>query len=257
MAVDLEDWPGGCWRISTPGRRRSANHGPDGRPGLCSPGGDRPAARASRGRRHRLQDRLHEPAHPGAAGRQGADLRPDLRHGMSSVAACVSRRRATPTRRSRASWRSGCRGICPRGPLSDEEYNGAIGSVFPVIELHHYVLPRDGPPLAALIASGGMHAGLVLAEQETTCSGRVPMVTELDVTIDDRLVGDDEGAVDDGRPGRDPAVADRPPGRVGLAASARTGDPHRFRPAAVPGETGQPGRRRGPSARDEFGVEID
>src|SRR5271166_1791746 len=27
----------------------------------------------------------------------------------------------------------------PLGPLSDEEYNGAIGSIFPVIELHHYV----------------------------------------------------------------------------------------------------------------------
>ncbi len=77
----------------------------------------------------------------------------------------------------------------PRRPLSDEEYTGAIGSVFPVIELHHYVLPQDGPPLAALIASGGMHAGLVIAVQETTCSGQVPTVKELDVTINDRLVG--------------------------------------------------------------------
>jgi 2-keto-4-pentenoate hydratase len=77
----------------------------------------------------------------------------------------------------------------PAGPLSDEEYTAAIGSVFPVIELHHYVLPQDGPPLAALIASGGMHAGFVLPEQETTCSGGVPMVTELDVNIDDRVVG--------------------------------------------------------------------
>src|SRR4051812_14434023 len=44
----------------------------------------------------------------------------------------------------------------PRSPLSDEEYTRAIGSVFPVIELHHFLLPRDGPSLAALIASGGM-----------------------------------------------------------------------------------------------------
>ncbi len=29
----------------------------------------------------------------------------------------------------------------PGDPLSDRGYNGAIGSVFPVIELHHYVLP--------------------------------------------------------------------------------------------------------------------
>ena len=77
----------------------------------------------------------------------------------------------------------------PRGPLSDEEYTGAIGAVFPAIELHHFVLPEDGPPLAALIASGGMHAGLVLAAQGTTWPGRVPTVEELDVTIDDRRVG--------------------------------------------------------------------
>jgi 2-keto-4-pentenoate hydratase len=77
----------------------------------------------------------------------------------------------------------------PRRPLSDEEYAGAVGSVFPVIELHHYVLPVNGHPVAALIASGGMHAGLVLAVRETTCSGRVPMVKDLDVTINDRLAG--------------------------------------------------------------------
>ena len=77
----------------------------------------------------------------------------------------------------------------PRGSLSDEEYIEAIGSVFPVIELHHYVLPAHGHPVAALIASGGMHAGLVLAEQEMTCSGRVPVVNELEVAVDDRLVG--------------------------------------------------------------------
>ncbi len=77
----------------------------------------------------------------------------------------------------------------PRSPLSDEDYTGAIASVFPVIELHHYVLPVNGHPLAALIASGGMHAGLVFAEQETTCSGGVPVLTGLDVTINDRLTG--------------------------------------------------------------------
>ena len=77
----------------------------------------------------------------------------------------------------------------PGRSLSDEEYTGAIGSVFPVIELHHYVLPANGPPLAALIASGGMHAGLVLRVRETTCSGRVPVVPELEVTINDRVVG--------------------------------------------------------------------
>ncbi len=77
----------------------------------------------------------------------------------------------------------------PRRPLSDEEYAGAIESVSPVIELHHYVLPTNGRPLTALIASGGMHAGLVLAAQETPCQGRVPTVEGLGVTINDRAVG--------------------------------------------------------------------
>jgi 2-keto-4-pentenoate hydratase len=77
----------------------------------------------------------------------------------------------------------------PRGPLSDDEYIGAIGSVFPVIELHHYVLPATGRPVAALIASGGMHAGLVLAEQETACSGRVPLVRGVEISLNDRRAG--------------------------------------------------------------------
>jgi 2-keto-4-pentenoate hydratase len=77
----------------------------------------------------------------------------------------------------------------PDVPLSDEESIEAIGSVFPVIELHHYVLPAHGHPAAALIASGGMHAGLVLAEQEWACSGGVPVVQGLDVAIDDRRTG--------------------------------------------------------------------
>jgi 2-keto-4-pentenoate hydratase len=77
----------------------------------------------------------------------------------------------------------------PSGPRTDDEYAVAMGSVFPVIELHHYVLPQVGPPLAALIASGGMHAGLVLAMQETTCSGGFPAVEGLEVTINGRPVG--------------------------------------------------------------------
>jgi 2-keto-4-pentenoate hydratase len=77
----------------------------------------------------------------------------------------------------------------PRSPLSDEEYIGSVESIFPVIELHHYVLPVNRHPVAPLIASGGMHAGLVLAVRETTCSDRVPVVTELDVAINDRITG--------------------------------------------------------------------
>jgi 2-keto-4-pentenoate hydratase len=80
----------------------------------------------------------------------------------------------------------------PDATLSDEEYVQAVGSVFPVIELHHYVLPAEANRAAALIASGGMHAGFVVSERETRCSGEVPEVTELDVFIDDRQVGTTE-----------------------------------------------------------------
>ena len=67
--------------------------------------------------------------------------------------------------------------------------HAAIASVFPVIELHHYVLPVNGPALAPLIASSGMQAGVVLPARETACSGGVPAISELDVTVDDRVVG--------------------------------------------------------------------
>jgi 2-keto-4-pentenoate hydratase len=77
----------------------------------------------------------------------------------------------------------------PGDPLTDEDYRRAIESIFPVIELHHYVLPPDRHQLVPLIASGGMHAGLVLAVQERTCSRGVPAVSELEVAINDRIAG--------------------------------------------------------------------
>ena len=54
----------------------------------------------------------------------------------------------------------------PSEPLSAEECREAIAEVFPVIELHHYVLPAAWPPGQWLIASNGMHAGFVIAEAE-------------------------------------------------------------------------------------------
>ena len=45
-----------------------------------------------------------------------------------------------------------------------DKCRAAITSVFPVIELHHYMLRSPQPSLAELIASGGIHAGFVLAE---------------------------------------------------------------------------------------------
>lgn len=80
------------------------------------------------------------------------------------------------------------RGV-PPGLASDEEAVAAVGSVFLVIELHHYALPAGGRPSAALIASGGMHAGLVLPEREMACSGGVPVVEGLEVGIDGRPAG--------------------------------------------------------------------
>ena len=75
------------------------------------------------------------------------------------------------------------------GKLDDGEYAAVVASVFPVIELHHYILPRDGRPLAGLITSGGMHAGLVLPLEEKVCSGSIPDVVELEVSINDQIVG--------------------------------------------------------------------
>ncbi len=54
----------------------------------------------------------------------------------------------------------------PGSPLSDEQYREAIQDIFPVIELHHFVLQSDRPSGQELIASNGMHAGFVFAETE-------------------------------------------------------------------------------------------
>jgi 2-keto-4-pentenoate hydratase len=77
----------------------------------------------------------------------------------------------------------------PSTPLSDEEYIRAVGSVFPVIELHQHALPENGNRAAALIACGGMHAGFVTGVPETTGAGRCRAVKALEVHIDDHLVG--------------------------------------------------------------------
>jgi 2-keto-4-pentenoate hydratase len=75
------------------------------------------------------------------------------------------------------------------GPLSDEEYIEAVKTVFPVIELHHYDLPVNSHPGVPLIASGGMHAGLVLPVQETMCQDGVPLVMDLELAINGRVAG--------------------------------------------------------------------
>jgi 2-keto-4-pentenoate hydratase len=82
----------------------------------------------------------------------------------------------------------------PSEPLSAEEYRDAIAEVFPVIELHHYVLPRAWPPGQWLIASNGMHAGLVLAEAEKRCSGLPNIAHNLSIRINGVVVGAVEDA---------------------------------------------------------------
>lgn len=77
----------------------------------------------------------------------------------------------------------------PGRPLSNEDYAGAIESVFPVIELHHYVLPAEGGSAAALVVSNAMHAGLVLAEQHRPCPAQVSTVRDLSILFDGRVVG--------------------------------------------------------------------
>jgi len=73
-----------------------------------------------------------------------------------------------------------------------DEPKAAVGSIFPVIELHHYVLHSPQPSLAELIASGGMHAGFVLAEQEIEVG--LPDLESLSVWIDDEQIGTASGA---------------------------------------------------------------
>jgi 2-keto-4-pentenoate hydratase len=76
--------------------------------------------------------------------------------------------------------------------LGVDECRAAIKSFFPVIELHHYVLRSAQPALAELIASGGMHAGFVLAEHEA--EGGLRDLESLSVWIDDERIGMVAGA---------------------------------------------------------------
>jgi 2-keto-4-pentenoate hydratase len=73
-----------------------------------------------------------------------------------------------------------------------DDCRAAINSVFPVIELHHYVLRSPQPALAELIASNGMHAGFVLPENEA--EGGLGDLDSLSVWIDDERVGMVTGA---------------------------------------------------------------
>ena len=71
----------------------------------------------------------------------------------------------------------------PDSPGRPTEYLEAIDSIFPIIELHDHVLRSSSPCPQELIASNGMHAGFVRAEQP--CS---PSVDHLSICINDEEV---------------------------------------------------------------------
>lgn len=76
------------------------------------------------------------------------------------------------------------------GPaVSEQAARDAIEAVFPVIELHHYVVPEAWPPAQWLIASSGMHAGFVFEEGGTGCSGSASFGHSLSIRINEVVVG--------------------------------------------------------------------
>jgi 2-keto-4-pentenoate hydratase len=77
----------------------------------------------------------------------------------------------------------------PSEPFSAEECREAIAEAFPVIELHHYVLPGTWPPGQWLIASNGLHAGFVSAGAQTRCTGLATLAHSLSIRINEVVVG--------------------------------------------------------------------
>lgn len=70
--------------------------------------------------------------------------------------------------------------------VSDHALLAAVEAVVPVIELHDYVLCSPSPCVQELIASNGMHAGVVLPEPDS--AGLSPRVERLSIRIDDQVV---------------------------------------------------------------------
>jgi 2-keto-4-pentenoate hydratase len=81
----------------------------------------------------------------------------------------------------------------PAAPRSIEECQAAIAAVFPVIELHHYVLHSTPPSVVELIANGGMHAGFVVAAEEAS-PHNLSNLERLSVWIDGECLGRASGA---------------------------------------------------------------
>jgi 2-keto-4-pentenoate hydratase len=77
----------------------------------------------------------------------------------------------------------------PCKPLSVSEVRDAIDEVFPVIELHHYLLPAGWPSGAWVIASNGMHAGVVFPQPGSSFSGALDAAHSLRIQINEIVVG--------------------------------------------------------------------
>jgi 2-keto-4-pentenoate hydratase len=76
------------------------------------------------------------------------------------------------------------------GPdAAEQACRDAIEAVFPVIELHNYVIPGAWPALQWLIASSGMHAGFVFEEPSPDRSDLAIVADSLRVQINDVTVG--------------------------------------------------------------------
>jgi 2-keto-4-pentenoate hydratase len=71
--------------------------------------------------------------------------------------------------------------------LAGDICQSAIESIFPVIELHHYVLISPRPCCEELISSNGLHAGFVVAEQPH--GGPQARVRNLNILVNDEQVG--------------------------------------------------------------------
>ena len=56
-------------------------------------------------------------------------------------------------------------------PRTHEDYLNCIDEMFPVVELHHYVLHSPEPSCQELIASNGMNAGFVMAKSAIRMRG--------------------------------------------------------------------------------------
>jgi 2-keto-4-pentenoate hydratase len=72
----------------------------------------------------------------------------------------------------------------PASALAEEACADAVEDMFPVIELHHFELCSPRPNSSELIASNGMHAGLVLATEQGRKAGRWREPAGLTIRID-------------------------------------------------------------------------